>query len=74
MFESAHDPGCDDWYDDLEAWMRARGERVTAETVALAALKIGGAMGIWVPEDLRFLKEIDTQKAAMAREEVRKAS
>ena len=54
--------------------MRARGEHVTAETVALAALKIGGAMGIWVPEDLRFLKEIDTQKAAMAREEVRKAS
>ena len=54
--------------------MRARGEHVTAETVALAALKIGGAMAIWVPEDLRFLKEIDTQKAAMAREKVRKAS
>lgn len=43
MFESAHDPGCDDWYEGLEAWMRARGERVTAETAALAALKIGGA-------------------------------
>lgn len=73
MFESAHDPGCDDWYDDLEAWMRSRGERVTAETVVLAALKIGGAT-VWVPEDLRFLNEIGTQQAAMAREEVRKVS
>lgn len=68
-FQSGHEPGSDSWYDALETWMRARGERVTDETVSLAALKIGAAMGIWIPEDLRFLEEIDAQKAAMARNE-----
>jgi hypothetical protein len=30
-------------------------------------------MGIWIPEDMRFLKEIDAQKASLS-EVVRKAS
>ncbi len=61
-FHSGQEPGGDAWYDDLEAWMRGRGERITDETVSFAALKIGGEMGIWIPEDMRFLNEIDRQR------------
>lgn len=67
MFESAHAPGSNAWYDDLEAWMRLRGERVTDETINVHRFRVGQELGIWIEDDYRFLDVINNQKAAKNR-------
>lgn len=47
--------------------MRGRGERGTDETIMLRRMSLIERLGVWIPDDMRILKEIDAQKAATER-------
>lgn len=55
MFRSEHTEGSNDWYDDLEASLVARGIVPTAEKILMAREEIMNETGRYIPDDHRFL-------------------
>lgn len=67
MFSSSHPEGSDAWYDDFEVWMRSKGIPVTDENIFLEREKIMGALGRFIPGDMRFFHELEREDAERSR-------
>ncbi len=71
MIHSEYEEGSDAWYDDLEASLVAKGIVPTSENILLARERIMMETGRFIPDDYRFLKELEAGADVVA---LRKAS